>query len=92
MLPLPLELPDLPPALAAAHARLVAELWLAAGAHCAVAAIGCLACRWRRAGLTFGLAYCATLCLLPEGHGRILGPVGAAFALAGLCRPIRPRR
>lgn len=92
MPPLPLALPELSPALAAAHGRLVAELWLAAGLHCAVAAIGCLAFNWRRAALACGLAYSATLCFLPAGHGRILGPAGAALALAGLLRPGRPRR
>ncbi|MGH7996511.1 MAG: hypothetical protein ACREFX_09185 [Opitutaceae bacterium] len=95
--------PDLPPgvnvaalsrALAAAHEQVAVALWLSGGMLCASAMIVLLAASLRRCALACGLAYAATLCFVPVGHARVLGPCGAAAALVGLAWPGRrcPRR
>ncbi len=81
--------------LAAARSQVAAALWLSAGMVFAFAATACTAAGWRRPALACGLLYSATLCFLSNGHAQLLGPLGAAVAIAGLFwpgrQPARPR-
>jgi hypothetical protein len=77
--------------LRAVQAQVAAALWLSAGMLCAFGLIVLLACGWRRAALACGLLYSVTLCFVPNGHARILGPCGGAIALLGLFLPGRRR-
>lgn len=73
--------------LRAVHDQVAAALWLSAGMVCAFGLIALLACGCRRAALGCGVLYSLTLCFVPNGHARILGPCGAAIAILGLLRP-----
>jgi hypothetical protein len=73
--------------LRAVQDQVAAALWLSAGMLCAFGLIALLACGWRRSALVCGLLYSCTLCFVPNGHARILGPCGAAVAFLGLLRP-----
>jgi len=66
------------------HDQVAAALWLSAGMILAVGSIACMAVRWRRAALAFGLLYSASLCFVHNGHAQVLGPAGCAIASAGL--------
>ncbi len=84
--------PDSAAALAAldnAHQQLLAALWLAAGMLCGAGAVVLLALGWRRSALLAGLGYGVTLCFIPIGHARVLGPLSVAAAAFGLLRPTR---
>ena len=72
--------------------QVAAALWLSAGMVIVFALIIALACGWRRVALGLGALYFLTLCFVPNGHARVLGPVGAAIAVLGLCWPDRRRR
>ena len=74
-------------ALDSAHRQLLTALWLAGGMLCGAAAIALLALGWRRCALLAGLAYGATLCFVPVGPARWLGPGSIAAATFGLLRP-----
>jgi hypothetical protein len=77
--------------LRAAQAQVSAALWLSAGMLCAFGLIVALAAGWRRAALAGGLLYSLTLCFVPVGHARVLGPCGGIIALCGFARPVRRR-
>jgi len=87
--------PDAAAALAAldnAHRQLLTALWLSGGMLCSAAAIALLALGWRRCALLAGLGYGATLCFIPVGPARWLGPGSIAAATFGLLRPSVRRR
>ena len=72
-----------------AHRQLLVALWVASGMVCAAAATVLLALGWRRCALWAGLGYGVTLCFIPVGHARVLGPLTLAAAAFGLLRPAR---
>jgi hypothetical protein len=74
------------------RAQVAAALWLSAGMLLAFGSTVCLAAGWRRPGLCCALGYAVTLWFVPNGHAQVLGPLGAAVALAGLARPNRRDR
>lgn len=74
-------------ALDSAHRQLLTALWLAGGMVCGSVAIALLALGWRRWALLAGLGYGATLCFVPVGPARWLGPGSIAAATCGLLRP-----
>ena len=51
--------------------------------------IALLAIGWRKAALAAGLGYALTVCFVPVGFARVLGPCGAAVAAVGLLLPAR---
>ena len=75
--------------LRAAQAQVAAALWLSAGMLCAFSLIVSVAWGRRRTALACGLCYSLTLCFVPNGHARILGPCGGAVTLLGFLRPAR---
>lgn len=75
------------PLLALAHRELVVAILLSAGILCAFALIVLAAMGCRRSALAFGLLYSATLCGVPVGYARVLGPCGISVALVGILRP-----
>jgi hypothetical protein len=82
--------PDSAAALAAldsAHQQLLTALWLAGGMVCGATSTALLALGWRRCALLAGLGYGTTLCFVPVGPARVLGPATAAAAAFGLLRP-----
>jgi hypothetical protein len=73
--------------LAAVQTQVVVALWLSAGMILAIAMVISIAAACRRSALACGFAYALTLCFIPVGHARLLGPIGVAAALVGLVWP-----
>lgn len=76
-------------ALDLAHRELLTALWLSAGMVLGGGLIIVLALGWRRCALVAGLGYGVTLCFVPVGHARAIGPVTIAAAVLGLLQPRR---
>ena len=73
--------------LVAAREQVAVALWLSAGMVAATAMVLFIAGSFRRSALGCGLVYGVTLCFVPVGHARVLGPCAIAAALIALLWP-----